>query len=138
VFQILLSSAVKTRDFHNNYLKSIYQPKNALINMQFTISIKPLHVSAAGCYPQSLTLVMNCIVLSRFVSWYISCEDVQDVNNVKYLKYLLIFFRFQKILSVIFKMLEPLRLQDNLVLKYITFLAFILLLLFGYMGILRT
>jgi len=49
-------------------MKSIYQPNNALNNGQFMISIKPLHVSAAGCHPQSLTLVMNCILLYRIVS----------------------------------------------------------------------
>jgi hypothetical protein len=68
MFQILRSSAVKVRDFCNNYLKLIYQPNNALNNIQLMISTKLLHVSAAGCNPQSLILVMNCVLLSEFFS----------------------------------------------------------------------
>jgi hypothetical protein len=64
---------------------SYQSTNNALNNIQLMISVKSLHVSAAGCRPQSLILVMNCIPLSEFVRWYIDCEDTQCVNNVKYL-----------------------------------------------------
>ena len=54
-------------------------------NVQLMLSIKPLHVWATGCHPQSLTLVMNCILLSEFVRRYIDCENMHSVSNVKYL-----------------------------------------------------
>ena len=83
------------------FLQSIYEPKNETDETPFMTSTKLLHVSALGCHPQGvkksrikeykfntllydslrmapqcqphrcLTLVMNCILLSAFVCWYI-------------------------------------------------------------------
>ena len=114
MFQILRSSAVKAREFCNNYLKSICQPNNAINNIQFMVSMKLLHVSAAGCHSQS----WNCILLSEFVLWYIDCEDTHGVNNVKYLKYLYIFFHFQNFKLWYLKCWNHFASKTLLVLKY--------------------
>jgi len=38
------------------FLQQMYQPKNALNKTQFMTSLKLLHVSALGCYPQGVLI----------------------------------------------------------------------------------